>query len=92
MRQCYIDNGHHGCDGQRNNKGRIRYGCWACPWLDAGGGEAGGQGGADTVLRDERGDKGHKATDSEAGQVSGGAAPGIRYGEGDKAGWDDRKH
>ena len=65
MRQCYIDNGHHGCDGQRNNKGRIRYGCWACPWLDAGGGEAGGQGGADTVLRDERGDKGHKATDSE---------------------------
>ena len=35
MRQCYIDNGREGCDGQRNNKGRIRYGCWACPWLDA---------------------------------------------------------
>ena len=56
------------------------------------GGDADGQGGADTVLRDERGDKGHKATDSEAGQVPGGAAPGIRYGEGYKAGWDDRKH
>ena len=41
MRQCYIDNGRRGCDGQRNNKGRIRYGCWACPYLDAGGGEAG---------------------------------------------------
>lgn len=27
MRQCYIDNGRRGCDGQRNNKGRIRYGC-----------------------------------------------------------------
>ena len=35
MRQCYIDNGRHGCDGQRNNKGKIRYGCWACPHLDA---------------------------------------------------------
>ena len=44
MRQCYIDNGRRGCDGQRTNKGRIRYGCWACPWLDAGGGDADGQG------------------------------------------------
>ena len=41
MRQCYIDNGRHGCNGQHNNKGRIRYGCWACPHLDAGGGDAG---------------------------------------------------
>ena len=40
MRQCYIDNGHHSCDGQRNNKGRIRYGCWVCPYLDVGGGDA----------------------------------------------------
>ena len=41
MRQCYIDNGRRGCDGQRNNKGKIRYGCWACPWLDVGGGDIG---------------------------------------------------
>jgi hypothetical protein len=41
MRQCYIDNGRHGCDGKRTNKGRIRYGCWACPYLDAGGGDTG---------------------------------------------------
>lgn len=44
MRQCYIDNERRGCDGQRTNKGRIRYGCWACPWLDAGGGDSDGQG------------------------------------------------
>ena len=41
--------------------------------------------------RDERGDKGHKATDSESWTGSWRSAPGIRYGEGDKAD-DDRKH
>ncbi len=59
MRQCYIDNGRRGCDGQRNNKGRIRYGCWACPWLDAGGGDTSGQGNFEPIHRRLRADKGN---------------------------------
>lgn len=59
MRHCYIDNGRHGCDGQRTNKGRIRYGCWSCPYLDAGGGDADGQGYFEPIHRRLRADKGN---------------------------------